>query len=252
MTVLAVDTLERLVPDALEPGDATGQETLALHLERYHFAARHLRPGRVLDLACGVGYGAALLAGHPGVRVLGVDRDEAAIAYAVAQARRDPPPSPLEYRVADALAFEDAEGFDTIVSLETVEHVEEPGRLIERLAGLLRPGGCLVCSVPTTPSVDLNPHHRHDFSERSFRRLVADRAPGLREIDALRQIQPVSPLRVLRRSERRMRERRDALPAYYLAHPGALARRVAATLRFGFSNRYLTLAWRAPAGGPTT
>lgn len=244
MRDLAVDTLERLVPDALEPGDATGLETHALHLERYRFAARHLRPGRVLDLACGVGYGTALLAEHPDVRAVGVDCDEAAIEFAQRRYRA----KSLEFRVEDAFAFEDAEGFETVVSLETVEHVEDPGALIERLAGLLRPGGCLVCSVPTTPSVDLNPHHRHDFSERSFRRLVAARAPGLREIDALRQIQKVSPLRVLRRSEPRMRERRDDLPAYYLAHPGAFARRLMATLRFGFSNRYLTLAWRSPEG----
>lgn len=252
MKALAVDTLERLVPEALEPGDATGQETLALHLERYGFAADQLRPGRALDLACGVGYGTVLLAGRAGVRVVGVDRDEAAIAYALDRARRDPPLSPVEFRIADALAFEDAAGFDTIVSLETVEHVEDPGRLIERLAGLLRPGGRLVCSVPTTPSVDLNPHHRHDFSERSFRRLVSARAPGLREIGALRQVQRVSPWRVLRRSERRMRERRDDLPAYYLAHPGALMRRLASTVRHGFSNRYLTLVWERPAEGRPT
>ncbi|MBK7951669.1 MAG: methyltransferase domain-containing protein [Deltaproteobacteria bacterium] len=248
MKALAVDSLERLVPDALEPGDATGRETLELHLERYRFAARHLRPGRVLDLACGVGYGAALLAEHAGVRVVGVDLDEAAIAYA----RRRHPGTALEFRVADALRFDDAQGFDTIVSLETVEHVDAPGALIERLAGLLRPGGHLVCSVPTTPSVDLNPHHRHDFSERSFRRLVAARAPRLRELAALRQIQPVSPWRVLSRGERRMRDRREGLPAYYLAHPDALARRLAATLRFGFSNRYLTLVWRAPSDGSGT
>ena len=242
----ATDTLERLVPDELDPGDATGLATLALHVDRYRFAASHLRPGRVLDIACGVGYGAALLAQHPDAQILGVDRSEPAIEYA----RRHHPDPRLEFRVADALAFEDAEGFDTIVSLETVEHVEDPGLLIEKLAALLRPGGYLICSVPTTPSVDLNPHHRHDFSERSFRRLVARRAPRLREIAALRQTQAVSPLRVLRRSERRMRDRRNSLPHYYLTHPGSLMRRIVATLRFGFSNRYLTLAWRMPEVAP--
>ena len=241
----ATDTLERLIPDELDPGDATGLATLALHVERYRFAATHLCPGRVLDIACGVGYGAELLAERADVQVLGVDLAEQAIAYAQ---RRNPGPR-LEYRVADALAFEDAVGFDTIVSLETVEHVADPGLLIERLGAMLRPGGCLISSVPTTPSVDLNPHHRHDFSEREFRRLVARRAPRLREFAALRQVQTVSPLRVLRRSERRMRDLRGSLPHYYLGHPGSLVRRVVATLRFGFVNRYLTVAWRMPPGG---
>lgn len=239
-------TLERLVPDDLDADDITGLATLALHVQRYRFAASHLRPGRVLDIACGVGYGAPLLAARPDVRVLGVDVSEDAIAYA--QARNHDPR--VEFRVADALDFEDSDGFDTIVSLETVEHVVDADLLIARLAGLLRPGGCLIGSVPTTPSTDLNPHYRRDFSERSFRRLISRRAPALREVAALRQVQAVSPLRVLARSERRMRDLRASLPHYYLAHPGSLVRRILATLRFGFSNRYLTVAWRMPPAPP--
>lgn len=234
------DTLERLVPEAISPDDTTGRASLALHLERYRFAAAHLRPGRVLDLACGVGYGAALLADRPDVEVVGVDRSE----YAIASARRHHPGPRLEFRVDDALAYEDPSGFDTIVSLETIEHVSDPGRLIARLARLLRPGGVLIASVPTTPSTDINPHHLHDFSARSFRRLVARCAPGLREIDALDQVQRVSAISVLRRSAPRLDDRRRSLPAYYLAHPGAFVRRVASTLRFGFANRYLVIAWK--------
>ena len=54
---LDAESLERIVPDELRAGERTGEETLRLSLERYEFAARVLRPGRVLDLACGVGYG---------------------------------------------------------------------------------------------------------------------------------------------------------------------------------------------------
>jgi len=39
---------------------------------------------------------------------------------------------------------------------------------------------------------------------------------------------------------------RRNLPTWYLRHPGALLRRVASTLRHGFVNRYLTVAWRLP------
>jgi hypothetical protein len=52
---------------------------------------------------------------------------------------------------------------------------------------------------------------------------------------------------VLRRSEARMGDLRAGLPRYYASHPGALLRRLAATLRHGFANRYLTVAWRASA-----
>ncbi len=237
---LAPDSLERLVPDALEPGDATGHATLRLHLERYAFAARCLAPGRVLDIACGVGYGTRLLADRgAGVRgVLGVDRSEAAVAYA--QTRYGG--AGVAFQVADAFAFRDAEGFDSIVSLETIEHLEDPGRFLAGLVAMLRPRGVLIASVPTTPSVDVNPHHRHDFNERGFRRMLT--ALGLTPFDALRQVQPVPLGAVLRRSEARMSDLRPHLLAYYARHPGSALRRLWSTLRFGLANHYLTLAAR--------
>ncbi len=242
----ASDTLERLVPDRLDARDTTGRATLELHLARYRFAAARLRPGRALDLACGVGYGAQLLAdARADVDVLGVDVSPDAVAYA-----RERYAGPrLAFRAADALAFDDADGFDSVVSLETVEHVDDPGALVARLAALVRPGGVLVASVPTTPSVDWNPHHRHDFTERSFRLLVAARAPGLVAGDALRQVQPVSLRALLARRERRMGDLRRSPLAYYAAQPGAALRRALATLRWGLTNRYVTIAWRRP--GPS-
>jgi SAM-dependent methyltransferase len=240
---LAPDSLERLVPDALEPGDATGRATLALHLERYEFAARWLAPGRVLDIACGAGYGTKLLAERAAQAsgVLGVDRSEAAVAYA-----RERYATPgVEFQAGDAFQFRDAEGFASIVSLETLEHLDDPARFLARLVDLLRPGGVLIASVPTTPSVDVNPHHRHDFSERSFRRMLS--ALGLTPFDSLLQVQPVPLGAVLRRRETRMSDLRPNLLAWYTTHPKSLARRVWSTLRHGFNNHYLTLAARKSA-----
>ncbi len=237
---LAPDSLERLVPDALESGDVTGRATLRLHLERYEFAAVCLAPGRVLDIACGVGYGTRLLADRAAraADVLGVDRSEAAVAYARARYGG----AGVEYRVADAFGFSDAGGFDAIVSLETIEHLEDPDRFLAGLAAMLRPGGVLIASVPTTPSVDVNPHHRHDFSERGFLRMLA--SLGLTPFDSLRQVQPVPLGAVLRRSETRMRDLRPHLLTYYARHPASLARRLWSTLRHGLANHYLTVAAR--------
>ena len=58
---LQVDSLERIVPGTLEAHGSTGLATLNLRLERYAFAARILRGGKILDMACGVGYGTRLL-----------------------------------------------------------------------------------------------------------------------------------------------------------------------------------------------
>ena len=236
------DTLERLVPDRLDDDDATGASTLALHLERYRFAARHARPGRILDMACGVGYGTRLLADQcPGSTVLGVDVSEHAIAYA----RQRYHGERVSFRVHDAMTFTEPAGFATVVSLETIEHVPDPHALVQRLVDLLEPGGVLVGSVPTTPSVDVNPHHLHDFTESSFRRLVEGH--GLIALGVHRQVHRFNPLPVLGRKERRTRDLRQDLAGYYLRHPGGLGKRIWATLRYGFSNRYLTGAWRKPA-----
>ena len=237
----ASDSLERLVPTELESEDSTGQATLELHLERYRYAARQIRPGRVLDIACGVGYGSQLLAqSREEVSVVGVDLSEAAVAHARAHYAGPR----VRFHASDAMGFEDPEGFDSIVSLETVEHVAAPGALIAHLSTLLRPEGVLIASVPTTPSVDLNPHHLHDFSERSFRNLVRQSTHGLEEIGVFRQRQPVSLTAVLLRRERRMGDLRRGLLTYYARHPKAMLRRIAATLRFGLANHYATLAWQ--------
>jgi SAM-dependent methyltransferase len=232
-------SLERLIPDHLSQGDVTGRETLELHLERYRFAARHAR-GRLLDIACGVGYGTRLLRDE-GKQVrfaLGVDICDESVSYAQERYGRDG----VEFRVGDAMHFEEPDGFDAIVSLETVEHLPSPARLIDNLVSLLRPSGILVVSVPTTPSVDVNPHHRHDFTERSFRRLFAQHP--LEERACLRQIQPYGVTRILRRREARLAELRPNLLRYYAMHPGAALHRLASTVRFGFVNGYITIAWQ--------
>jgi SAM-dependent methyltransferase len=235
-------SLERLVPDELRPGDVTGQEALRISLERYRFAARHVRPGRLLDIACGVGYGTRFLTDRvePLTAALGVDLSEDTVSYANERYANDR----TAFLARDAMQFDDTEGFDTIVSIETIEHLPDPEGFVELLGGLLRPGGHLVGSVPITPSVDANPHHLHDFTDRSFRRLVGRN--GLEVLDTLVQDQPFGLRAVLTRSEARLEGMRRNLPVWYLRHPGALLRRVGSTLRHGFVNRYLTVAWRLP------
>lgn len=239
---IARESLERLVPDDLHSSEITGQETLDLHLARYALAQRHAR-GRILDMACGVGYGTRMLAdnGRDVTEAVGVDCAAEAVAYATARYSRPG----VRFTQADALEFHDPDGFDTVVSLETIEHVVDPEKLIVRLIAVLRPGGVLITSVPTTPSADVNPHHLHDFTERSFRAMVG--RFGVHEIDALSQVQPYDLRAVLSRTETRMTTMREGLAGYYLRHPRSAARRLAATVRYGFTNRYVTIVWQRRA-----
>jgi len=232
-------SLERLVPGTLTNDDATGRETLELHMERYRFASKFVTSGRVLDCACGVGYGTAILSeaeSNP-ESVLGVDIDPKAANYASQSYASDK----VSFRQGDGCLLQDDQGFDTIVSLETVEHVPDPVALLTNFFNLLRPGGKLIASVPVTPSVDVNPYHLHDFTKMSFRKLGRDL--GLKEIDAMDQVQPFSPFKIVSGNEARLDDMRKNLIGYYLSHPGAVYSRIRSTVVDGFCNKYLTVVW---------
>lgn len=237
---LSHNSLERLVPDWLLESESTGLETYKLHIERYEFASRHLTTGDILDVGCGVGYGTQILATGGKFRqpVVGIDLAPEAIEYA--QNRYSGPG--VRFQVKDAMSLGKHTEFDAIVALEIIEHLDQPGQLVKRLAATLRPHGLLIASAPTTPSTDLNPFHLSDFNPRSFRRLFT--AHGLVELDCLHQVQVVDPRLVLRRKEARMQELRSNLAMYYLRHPESLLRRVLATIQHGLSNHYLTIAWQ--------
>lgn len=241
MPAIDKSSLERLVPDALHKDEATGLQTFTLHIERYEFAARKLRDAdSILDIACGVGYGSRFLRDSlPAAMVTGVDSSAEAIEYANARyARPD-----LSFVYADAMTFEGGP-FDAVVSLETIEHLPDPRAFIHRVtARLLRPSGVFIGSVPVTPSMDANPHHLHDFTTGSFRKLLASH--GLSEFDCLHQVQPYSPAAVLTRREERMRAMRPNILAYYRRHPTKALLRLKSLLLEGFNNKYLTIAARS-------
>ena len=234
-------SIERIYPPDLDPASPGDQNTLHIHLERYEFAAHHLRGEQVLDMACGCGYGSALLAErHPDKQVTGVDIDPAAIAYA----RQHYQLPNLRYVCADAESFAATQCFDSIVSLETIEHLPNPRQLVANYARLLAAGGRVIAPVPITPTLDGNPHHLHDFSRRSFLALFRHHRlrPATQELEQIQWWQ----FRGLfsRRPDHAKRHRSEgvgnAVLNYYRRHPTYLLARLASMLRYGFSNRYLT------------
>ena len=233
--------LERIYPLEMNMEDVHDRDSLAIHEARYEFAAQHLSGDNILDLACGCGFGTALMASlHPHRQFIGVDIDPTAIDYA----QRHYSAPNLQYICADALRFDEG-SYDTIVSLETIEHLPNHKDFVARLPSLLNQDGCIIASVPVTPTCDGNPHHLHDFSQRSFRRLF-DRA-GFGMGETFRQVQPWVYRDAFSsdpKSTSRAQGVGNNVLAYYRTHPWALFTRIHSLLRHGRCNIYLTAVFQ--------
>ena len=140
------------------------------HLARYEFAAGHVRGSRVADIACGTGYGTEILvlqggAGH----ATGVDRDPAAVDYA--RRRHGSRGTTFVCAPAEETGLQSA-CLDAIVSMETIEHVEDDAPLLREFHRLLKPEGRLICSTPNAWALEDAEHHHRSYELSSFRRML--------------------------------------------------------------------------------
>jgi 2-polyprenyl-3-methyl-5-hydroxy-6-metoxy-1,4-benzoquinol methylase len=147
------------------------------HWHRYAFARRFVAGLSVLDVACGEGYGSALLANGAG-SVLGVDIAEGAITHAsAAYADR----ANLRFAQGSASSLPVADGaFDVVVSFETIEHLPqtEQSRMVAEIGRVLRPDGILILSAPNPVEYSqargyVNPFHLHEPSREEIDALLA-------------------------------------------------------------------------------
>ena len=137
------------------------------HFHRYAFARRLAAGKRVLDAACGEGYGSALLA-EVAAEVTGVDIDAASVAHARARYAGKPN---LRYECADAarLPFAD-HSFDLVVSFETLEHLAAQEELLAGFARVLADDGVLVISSPDKRTYSELAGFRNEFHVRELYR----------------------------------------------------------------------------------
>jgi SAM-dependent methyltransferase len=115
------------------------------HWHRYCVALSAVAGKRVLDAACGEGYGSWLLAGAA-AEVVGVDIDDAAIAHATGRyAGR----SNLRFvsGSCDALPLDDS-SVDRVISFETIEHLSSQAAMLAEFRRVLAPDGALILSSP--------------------------------------------------------------------------------------------------------
>jgi 2-polyprenyl-3-methyl-5-hydroxy-6-metoxy-1,4-benzoquinol methylase len=174
---------QRDQPDGVPPLALTGERTLPdvpeenywyrRHLVVYEWIAEQVRGRRAIDMACGEGYGAAVLA-TTAASVVGVDANPEAHEHA----RLRYPAANLRF-VRD-LVDSFSEQTDAVVFLQTIEHLQDPGAVLEHFRSLIPGDGAVFVSTPNVltlapkgASRSGNPWHVHEYRAHEFKELCA-------------------------------------------------------------------------------
>ena len=181
-----MSVLQRNQPPGVPPLPLTGERTLPdvpeenywyrRHLAVYEWIAERVAGMRVADLACGEGYGSAVLAGRA-AHVVGVDANPEAHEHA---ALRYAGPNVHFER---ALVEEFSGPCDAIVFLQTIEHIHEPGKLLTRIA---RTAPLAFISTPNRLTLapagaekSDNPWHLREYVAADYRALLEPHFEGV-------------------------------------------------------------------------
>jgi SAM-dependent methyltransferase len=173
--------LQRDQPEGVPALALTGERTLPdvpqenywfrRHLVVYEWIAQRARGRRVIDMACGEGYGSDVLA-RTAASVVGVEANPEAHEHARLRYRR------ANLRYARDLVETFSEPADDVVFLQTIEHLADPGAALEHFRSLVGPGGAVYLSTPNVltlapagASRSGNPWHVHEYRADEFEQL---------------------------------------------------------------------------------
>ena len=142
------------------------------HVAVYEWIAARTPGLRVVDMACGEGYGSDLIAAAGATSVVGVDANPEAHEHARLRYQR--PNLRFERDAVELFA----EPCDAVTFLQTIEHVQDPGGVLEHFKSMLDPGGVAYVSTPNLLTLapegaekSDNPWHIKEYRAEEFRRL---------------------------------------------------------------------------------
>lgn len=153
----------------------------SIHLNRYALAKPYCKGKKVLDIACGEGYGSYFIRKWGALEIEALDISESAIERARAHyidekihfvCHRD-----------EKLPYLDS-AFDMVISLETMEHITEAEEFLKELKRVLKPDGILIISCPndryfqTVGGSGKNPFHEAGYSFKEFKKLLESNFGG--------------------------------------------------------------------------
>lgn len=163
--------------ERIVPGTPEWTAYRANHIQRYEFAADMLaREGKakILDVACGVGYGAHFLGTRDIGEIVAVDND----ASALDSARKHFSHPAIRYVQDDAHTLLQAKRhgpFDAIVSFETIEHLKRPADFLSACRECLRASDLLIISTPNAAAHETGAkweYHEKEFNAPEFEALL--------------------------------------------------------------------------------
>ncbi len=177
--------IQRDQPPGVPPLELTGERTLPdvpaenywfrRHLAVYEWIAARVTGRRVIDMACGEGYGSDLLA-RTAASVVGLEANPQ--AYEHARLRYRAPNLCFERGVVEG--YGESNAYDAIVFLQTIEHVHDPGAVLEHFRSILAPGGVAYVSTPNVLTLappgatkSGNPWHLKEYRPEEFTELCA-------------------------------------------------------------------------------
>lgn len=144
------------------------------HQALYEFSAQYVKNKKVLDCACGEGFGSELFLKSDAALLIGVDISPEAIK--IAKSKVTFPGASFIQGDATSLPFSDSE-FDVYISIETIEHVKKDGLFLKEAFRVIKPGGIFICSSPnrevmnpgkTINDKPLNKFHIREYSRDEF------------------------------------------------------------------------------------
>lgn len=141
---------------------------------RYQFARKYItKDAKVLDIACGVGYGSDYLS-QKSKQIIGIDIDEESIAYAKQHFGKKA--SFLLGNATDTPFKNDF--FEMVVAFEMIEHLKEPNKFLKEVYRILKKGGKLCISTPNSavhsPDGNLmSPYHVKEYTYEELNKLVS-------------------------------------------------------------------------------
>ena len=183
---LALDAyVQRNQPAGVPPLELTGERTLPdvpaenywfrRHLAVYEWIGARVIGQRVLDMACGEGYGSEVLS-RSAASVVGVDANPEAFDHARLRYVR----FNLRFERGMVELHGEAGAYDAVVFLQTIEHVQDPVGVLEHFRSLLAPGGTVYVSTPNVLTLaadgaakSSNPWHIREYRAAEFRQLCA-------------------------------------------------------------------------------